>query len=226
MLIVEERLSRETGREYALRNLKQNIKLLHLEPGAKISEKEIATALGLSRTPVREALLELSKVNIVQVFPQKGCSIAYINFQQVEESLFMRLTLECAVAEICCDLATEEDFKKLEDIMKLHEFCQNELNSEEKCLEQDNAFHEVLFLIAKKPHVFQSMRGLAIHLDRLCALALPDVTSNRVIEDHRSILDAIQSKNKLEARDRMTTHLNRPHMSELHLQQRFPAYFE
>ncbi|MBP0981483.1 MAG: GntR family transcriptional regulator, partial [Oscillospiraceae bacterium] len=57
-----ERLPRETGRDYALRVLKENIINLELAPGSLVSENELSAMLGLSRTPVREALIELSKV--------------------------------------------------------------------------------------------------------------------------------------------------------------------
>lgn len=60
-MIVKKRYGRETGREYALRVLKENIVMLELEPGSRISENELASEIGVSRTPIREALIELSK---------------------------------------------------------------------------------------------------------------------------------------------------------------------
>ena len=56
-----QRLPRETGRDYALRSIKENIISLDLAPGSSISENELASELGLSRTPIREALIELAK---------------------------------------------------------------------------------------------------------------------------------------------------------------------
>ena len=58
---ISERYARETARDYALRMLKRNIASMELEPGAMLSENEISAAMGLSRTPVREALIELAK---------------------------------------------------------------------------------------------------------------------------------------------------------------------
>ena len=57
-MIVKKRYGRETGREYALRVLKENIVMLELEPGSRISENELASEIGVSRTPIREALIE------------------------------------------------------------------------------------------------------------------------------------------------------------------------
>ena len=67
---------RETGRDYALRVLKENILCLELEPGSMVSENELALQLGLSRTPVREALMSLSKVRLVEVYPRAAAPSA------------------------------------------------------------------------------------------------------------------------------------------------------
>ena len=74
-----ERLPRESGGDYALRTIKENIINLELPPGSQISENELATEMGLSRTPVREALIELSKVKIVDIQPQKKSTIPLID---------------------------------------------------------------------------------------------------------------------------------------------------
>ena len=68
---ISERLPRESSRDYALRIIKDNIISLRLEPGSQISENELATEMGLSRTPVREALIELAKVKIIETYPQR-----------------------------------------------------------------------------------------------------------------------------------------------------------
>ena len=88
-----ERFPRETGRNYALRMLKENIISLELAPESLISEAELAAELGLSRTPVREALIELDKVQIIKIVPQKRTMVAHINNDLVDEHFIMRNTL-------------------------------------------------------------------------------------------------------------------------------------
>ena len=82
---VTERYPRETGRDYALRIIKDNIIRLELPPGALISENELAAELGLSRTPVREALIELSKVSVIEIQPQKKSVVALIDYDLIED---------------------------------------------------------------------------------------------------------------------------------------------
>ena len=94
---VLDRLSAENARTYALRVLQYNIINLELVPGSTVSENELSAILNLSRTPVREALIELSKVGLVEIQPQRGSYIAKIDYELIEESRFMRLVLENAV---------------------------------------------------------------------------------------------------------------------------------
>ena len=114
-----ERLPRENGRDYALRVIKDNIIHLNLEPGSQISENELSAKLGLSRTPVREALIELSKVRIIEIQPQKRSVVALIDYDLVEESRFMRNVLECAVVDLVCEMAGPEDVERLRENIRL-----------------------------------------------------------------------------------------------------------
>ena len=121
-MLILERFARESGRDYALRTLKENIIRAELEPGAYISENELAAQLGLSRTPVREALIELSRCKAVEISPQKRSQVAYIDEALVEEARFARKVLEPAVAAQVCATATEEDLLRLDENVKLQEF--------------------------------------------------------------------------------------------------------
>ena len=140
---VLERLARETGREYALRVLKENIVGLDLLPGSMLSENEIASCLNLSRTPVREAFIELSKVKIVEIYPQKGSVVSLIDYNMVEEARFMRHVLECAVVELVCEKITPDWIRKLEENVTLQQFHLDN-HRPERLLELDNEFHEAI----------------------------------------------------------------------------------
>lgn len=99
----------ETGRAYALRILKQNISDTTLRPRTLLSENELSKMLGLSRVPVREALIELSKSDIIEILPQRGSRVAPIDLKLVEEAGFFRRTLECAVVKLVCEKAAVKE---------------------------------------------------------------------------------------------------------------------
>ena len=93
-MIITPKNTFEPNREYALRIVKDNIINMEIKPGSLIGEQEIATHLGISRTPVHEAFLELSKSRIVNILPQKGCSVSLIDYELIKESRFLRIAVE------------------------------------------------------------------------------------------------------------------------------------
>lgn len=221
---VSERFPRETGRDYALRMLKENIINLELAPGSAISENELAAELGLSRTPVREALIELSKVKIVDVQPQKKSMVSYIDYDMVEESRFMRKHLECAVAELVCGMASAEDIERLSENVKLQNYYL-ESGSAEQLMNLDNEFHRTLFEIAQKPQVFAMIQNFSIHFDRVRRMALDSVKDLKIVQDHAGITLAIRENRPGEASALMEKHLSRYKVDAAAVRSKYPQYF-
>ncbi|MEG2420054.1 MAG: GntR family transcriptional regulator [Oscillospiraceae bacterium] len=220
-----EVLPRETGRDYALRTLKDNIIRLELVPGSMVSENELAAALHLSRTPVREALIELSKSKIVEIYPQRGSKVSLVDYALVEESQFIRKVLECAVVELCCQKATPGDLKSLEETIILQKLYTEHYDAD-ALLSLDNQFHRILFEIVQKPQAYALMSGVAIHFDRVRNMALLTAQGESVIEDHREILSLISKRDAAGARARMEVHLSRYRVDEALIRQKYPAYFK
>ena len=101
-MYISDRLPKESARDFAFRTLRDNIVSLELKPGTLISENEIAMELGVSRTPVREAIIDLAKAGIIEILPQRGSYVSLIDPNMVEESRFVRKTLDKAVIELAC----------------------------------------------------------------------------------------------------------------------------
>lgn len=221
---VLERLSRETGRDYALRTIKENIISLDLAPGSQISENELAAELGLSRTPVREALIELSKVKIIEIYPQKKSVVSLIDYDMVEQSRFMRNLLECAVVKLDCDMAQPEDLRRLKENVRLQNFYLDNFYPENLMI-LDNEFHGVLFDIARKSQVFTLMQNISIHFDRVRSMALSSVRNLKIVQDHEEILDAIIRRDAAKAHELMDVHLNRYRIDAAEIRERYPQYF-
>lgn len=223
-MVVTERYARETGRDYALRMLKKNIISLDLVPGTAVNDNELAQELGISRTPVREALIELSKSQVVEIYPQKGSYISLIDMDLVEEAWFLREVLETAVVELCCDVVTEEGLLELKENLRLQEFYV-ESNNPDKLLELDNLFHEKLFSLCKRTQIYNLMGSMTTHFDRVRTLRLSVVKDYQVVKDHTDILEAIEKKEKKEAKLLMKQHLNRYKTDDRNLMSRYPHYF-
>lgn len=222
---IMERIAKETAREYALRTIKHNIISLELAPGSMISENELASELGVSRTPVREALIELGKLQIVQVYPQKGSFVSLIDSELVEEARFLRLVLENAIVELACDIATEEDILVLEENLRLQEFyLQHQVAG--KQLELDNEFHQLLFDICKKNFTYDLLGGIMTHFDRVRSLSLSPTKYTTIILEHQAVVNAIKNKDKKLAKEIITKHLSRYKTEEEDLRKKYPHYFK
>lgn len=218
-----ERKRRESGRDYALRTLKENIIQLELEPGSMVSENELAAELGLSRTPVREALIELQKAKAIEIYPQRGSGISLVDFTLVDEAHFMRETLENAVLERCCQRGlTDAQVKKLEENLSLQDFYAK--NRTMKLLELDNAFHALLFAAANLQNVFTLMNSMTIHLDRVRAMHLIAAKELKSVEEHHRIFEAVIRRDAETAKKWMRGHIGHYQQDEKIIRDKYPQY--
>ncbi len=220
-----KRLPRETARDYAFRVIKDNIIRLELKPGSPVSENELAAELGLSRTPVRESLIALSKAKVVEITPQKRSVVAPIDETLVEEARFVRDVLECGVVVLACKMASDADILRLEENVKLQETYVDS-GPLESIHDLDNQFHKYLFTIAQKQQVFEMVQNLAIHFDRIRSLALNGIRDLDIVEDHRKILEAIRNRNEQQARQTMELHLSRCKVDSVSIREKYPQYFK
>lgn len=221
---ISERYARETARDYALRMLKRNIASMDLEPGVMLSENEISAAMGLSRTPVREALIELAKIRIVEILPQRGSRIALIDYDFVEESRFMRMVFEKAIFELACDMSPELDFSAAEANVKLQEFYfENELF--EKLFEMDDEFHREMFRLTNKMQSYHMLESMTLHFDRVRNLSLFAVKEIKIVEDHQKLLAAVMAGDKEQASMLIMKHLSRYKVDKDEIYSKYHQYF-
>jgi len=224
---IDERRGAETARDYALRVLKSNIISMELKPGAMVSENELASQLGLSRTPVREALMDLAKYHVVDVLPQRGSRIARIDYALVEEARFVRQVLEVAILDQVCANATSVDIAQLRQNVRLQQLSQEpDMADTLDMMELDDAFHETLFRIAHKENAYAMLGGMTLHFDRVRSLALDVVKDNKIIPDHMEICEAIAARDVERAKAAMYAHLTRAKVDEDAIRKAYPQYIK
>ena len=217
-----DRQPSENARSYALRVLLYNIITLELAPGSAVSENELSLLLKLSRTPVREALIELSKMGLVDIQPQRGSYLAQIDYELIEESRFMRLVLENAVLKLVCEGISQE----YETLLKAN--LEDEiryLNAADytRLFELDTDFHRLLSV--GKGRTYEVIHSQMVHFDRLRALSLKSLKPDKIVEDHENILYAIGRRDSELAEMLMTRHLTRHRVEKSELVKRYPGYF-
>lgn len=215
----------ENARSYAIRVLLDNIINLELAPGSAVSEKELSLQMNLSRTPVREALIELSKLKLVEILPQRGSYIAKIDYDMIEETRFMRLVLENAIVELACTQGMEKKYlDSLKENMRLQQIY---LNSSDNALllRLDNDFHKIIFQSVNKMGIYEVIRQQMVHADRLRSLTIKLIENRIVTNDHENILYALERRDGELAKMIMTRHLSRYEDERSEVRRNYPDYF-
>ncbi|MCI6809341.1 MAG: GntR family transcriptional regulator [Spirochaetia bacterium] len=225
MMKVSEKLDRESNRDYAYRIIHHNIINLELKPGSMLSEQDLADELELSRTPVHEALQELSKTKIIEVFPQKGSLVSLIDMKLVNEARFVRVALESQITELACQAATASDIQKLEENINLQEFYINK-QVQDKIMELDDEFHRMMYQITDKMQTYLMVKNMNIHYDRFRELKLHTSIATPLLDDHKEILNAIISKNGAAAKELVINHLSRINADEKEIRKKYGEFFK
>ncbi len=219
------KLPKETARDYALRVLKGNIISLELAPGRAISENELAAEIGISRTPVREAIIELAKAYLIEIYPQRGSFVSLIDSKMVEEARFLRRVMDTAVIEEVCETCDEEGINLLEENVALQEFYL-EKGMTEKLFDLDNKFHRNIYVVAKKDIIYDIHSTLMIHFDRVRNLSVVTVKNNGIVGEHRAMIEAIRAKDKKAASELVAKHLDHYQVDEKEIKSRRPEFFK
>ena len=120
--------------------------------------------------------------------------------------------------------ATEKDIQELEENVTLQQFY-HEKNNLDKIMELDNAFHEIMYKITNKMQCHYMIRLMSIHYDRIRELHLHSFNPERIINEHKEILNAIKNKDAKAARAASDKHLSRHHMQAEEIKQKYPQYF-
>lgn len=217
--------SKENNRDYALRVIRENIINLELKPGCMISEQDIANELNLSRTPVHEAMQELSATKIIEILPQRGSLVSLIDMDLVDEAVFMRSTIESAIVELACKTATEEQLLLLEENINLQEFYKEKGNLD-KLMQLDNSFHKMLYIITNKVQCYRMVKTINIHYDRFRELRLHTSDTLPIITEHIAILNAIKEQDSSKACKLIKEHLGHLYVDEREIRTKYPEYFK
>jgi DNA-binding GntR family transcriptional regulator len=214
----------ELAVDYALRVLHFNIMTLHLEPGQILREGDLTKQLGISRTPLREALIRLSSMYLVDIIPQSATHVTLIKPAVIEEGIFLRLQVEPAIAKRACEMINAASLTLLEDILDTQKKLLKRKRFEE-LLVQDNAFHETIYRSCGAEKTFHTVTGLCGHYNIIRALSLYHHTAKIALQDHVEIFEAIKERNGAKARKIVTKHVTRQYKDYTIIQKIFPQYF-
>lgn len=225
MIAISERKEKESAKNFVLRVLINNIVNTSLKPGEKLNEIELCEQLGVSRTPFREAELELAQRRLIEIRPKIGTYVSRIDEELVEEVRHLRAVLETELAGMACEKLTKTALDQLWENVTLWQMY-IEREQEEKIFSLDKEFHKLLYLNCGCPYWYELVENLAPHFDRTTILSFRCRSANAILEDHTSLLKSIEKKDAASARLIATRHMQRYTENLAAIRKSFPQYFK
>lgn len=178
-----------------------------LKPGERLMEVQLAERLGVSRTPIREAIRKLELEGLVIMIPRKGAYVADLSIKDITDVLEVRGTLESLAAGLAALRMTEEEIEELE--MTAVQFNQAiEENDMEKMVQRDIEFHDKIFKATRNEKLIQISNNLREQVQRFRIMYIEKSNkSKKLAKDHYEIAEAISQRNIDKAEELAKKHI-------------------
>ncbi|OON98062.1 MAG: GntR family transcriptional regulator [Epulopiscium sp. Nele67-Bin005] len=179
-------------RDIVFHTLRQAILEGELQPGERLMEIQLGERLGVSRTPIREALRKLELEGLVIMIPRKGAQVAPFTKKDIADVLEVRGALEALAAKIVCRQLTQQDFLALEQTIKDYEVALYE-NNMDKMIIKDVEFHEIIFNATDNERLIQMFNTMREQVQRYRVAYLKHAHDReRILTEHINILKALK----------------------------------
>ncbi|MGI9389415.1 MAG: GntR family transcriptional regulator [Boseongicola sp.] len=187
--------------------LRAAILSLDFEPGAVLRKGEICEQLGVSRTPVSDAILKLEAEGLVEVIPQSATRVSKMSMKEIREDAFMREALEVSAVEYAAEHRSDELIARLTRNLRM-QVSQVEDGDFEDFFKTDQEFHRLILDCCKIERLHETVRFVSNHIDRarLLMVPMPGRTADSV-KEHHDVVDAIRKADPEGARAAMQNHL-------------------
>ncbi|MEA2304574.1 MAG: GntR family transcriptional regulator, rspAB operon transcriptional repressor [Solirubrobacteraceae bacterium] len=223
---LSERTSGASARERVYAVLREAIVSAELEPGRRLSENELGERLGVSRTPIREALVRLRDERLIVIAPQLGTFVTLISTGGVGDAHFIREALECSAIRLAAERAQDAD------LVALHANLDAQARAEEEhdasAFDRlDDVLHQTLCGLSGHGIAWDLSRRANGHLDRVRRLSLPEPGYlGQMVAEHRTVVAAVAERDPDAAEAALRHHLRMVLSSLPAIQAAHPDYFE
>ncbi|WP_088188629.1 GntR family transcriptional regulator [Desulfosporosinus sp. FKA] len=193
-------------REIVFESMREAILNGVLEPGERLMEIQLAEEMGVSRTPVREAIRKLELENFVVMIPRKGAYVAGVSLKDVADVFEIRSALEGLAAGLAAERVTDEELEQMEQALfyRAHE---GEMDLEQ-IVKSDTDFHALVYKASRNERLIQILANLREQIQRFRSTSLAVPGRNKdAIEEHRMIVEALRNHNSEEAQALAMAHI-------------------
>jgi len=242
----------ESAHDFAFRALRHNIVNLHFLPGAFISCHDLAGQMGVSRTPLREAMQQLHRIGLLTVHANAGSRISLIDHSRINELRLIRRTMESIAAETVCGRIGPEDLFAFEEmIMKQSNRLKRSRTGQcpgeamlrrgsgdvqtarpssnfivpSPLMELDDEFHAHLYRLAGMTATYDIISPFHCHLDRFHRLFHTSGHEARIVAEHAELFNAFKNRDKKTAKKIVMIHFSGDLKTELETIDNYSEYF-
>ncbi len=177
-----------------------------LTPGSWVRENDLAALLGVSRTPVREAVRSLVEQGLIEALPNRGARVRRLTPEDVRNVYGLRHVLESYAASEAAARRTDADVRMLN--LRLEAIAALPIDDVEAHIRADDAFHHAIMVIAGNPLIAEFGRSLALRVMRLKMLTSDTNASARTRRDHEEIVASIERRDAETAATTMRRHIH------------------
>ncbi len=207
--------------------LRSEIQHARLKPGVSMSENQLAERLGVSRTPVREAVRRLVTEDLIHVLPQRGSFVSLLRMESIRAALFVREAVECQIVLGVMKLPNlTEVLQELDRIIRRQSDALGK-HDVDATMAADEDFHRTLVNSTGLNGVWHVVAKARDLHQRVSAIAVPEMkTGQQAIKDHRAIVGALRNRDESMAVFEVRAHMQRNVKSTERLAKLHPDYFE
>ena len=195
-------------RDVVFNTLRQAILTGELKPGERLMEIHLANKLGVSRTPIREAIRKLELEGLVTMIPRRGAEVAQITEKSMNDVLEVRMSLDALCVELACDRITQEGLDALRDACDAFEQSVK-TKDVRKIAQADVALHDIIVQATGNQRLIQLVNNLSEQMYRYRFEYIKDSSQHAtLIEEHRIIYQSLVAKDKETASAAAKTHID------------------
>ena len=195
-------------RDVVFNTLRQAILTGEMKPGERLMEIHLANKLGVSRTPIREAIRKLELEGLVIMIPRRGAEVAQITWKNLKDVLEVRRALDVLAIELACDRMTQEE------LQELFRACENfaeatKTKDARKIAQADVALHDLIVASTRNNRLIQLVNNLAEQMYRYRFEYIKDTSQHeRLVQEHNDMYQSILRKDKESAARAVRKHID------------------
>lgn len=214
--MTQEKKSNQSRSEVAYQKLLQAIRHGELTPGTRVREIEVAEMLGISRTPVRDAIRRLESDGLLIHLPRQGAVIKQLDQKEVIELYEVREVLEGTAARYAARHASEIELAELEDF---NDIMLSNANDPIKVAEANRLFHQALYRAGNNRYLIDALNSLSNALTLLGGTTLKEgERTQTAYQEHQAIIDAIRQRDGDKAEQAARHHIQQAHRIRMRMQ--------